>query len=125
MRDVRFKLQPPLGGPGPWTHARLSEFLLSLPNLFLLHGGEQPIPPCAVLNEVFTSGKWDAGMSGGCEWKPFEISDDEYDELVQALALTPNYRFITDAALAEIKSLRQWRSKRLSKYSGRLGKRSS
>jgi len=119
MRDVRFKLHPPVGGPGHWTHATLSEFLFSLPNLFLLHGGEQPIPPLAVLNEVFTSGTWGAGMSGSCEWKAFEISDDEYDELVQALVGAPRFRFVTDAALAEIESLRQWRSKRLSKYSGR------
>jgi hypothetical protein len=119
MMDVRFKLHPPVGGPGHWTYATLPGFLFSLPYLFLLHGGEQPIPPLAVLNEVFTAGKWDAGMSGRCEWKPFEISEHEYDELVQALAAAPNYRFVGDDALAEVKSLRQWRSKVLSKYSKR------
>ena len=120
--DVRFKLHPPVGDPGHWTHAALPEFLLSLPYLFLLHGGEQPIPPLAVVNEVFKSGKWDAGMSGGCEWKPFEISAHEYSELVQALAAHPRYHFVHDDDVADVKSLRQWRGKVLSKHSKRSGK---
>lgn len=122
MMDVRFKHHPGVGGPGHWTHATLSEFLFTLPYLFLLDGSEQPFPPLAVLNEIFKSGKWDAGMSGGCEWKPFEISEDEYDELVQRLAAHPKYRFVSDGDLAAVKSLRQWRGKVLSKYSNRSGK---
>ena len=122
MMDVRFKLHPPVGGPGHWTYATLPAFLLSLPYLFRLDGSEEPIPPLAVLNEVFKLGKWDSGMSGSCEWKPFQISEQEYDELAQGLAALPKYRFVSDGDLAEVKSLRQWRGKVLSKYSKRSGK---
>ena len=123
MRDVRFKQHPGVGGEGPWTFATLADFLFALPYLFVLGSSEQAIPPKAVLNEIFKSGTWDAGMSGGCEWKPFEIAEQEYDELVQALAARAEYRFVSDGDLAEVKSLRQWRSKVLSKYGKRSRKR--
>lgn len=122
MRDVRFKQHPGVGGEGSWTYATLPDFLFALPYLFVLGSNEQAIPPMAVLNEIFKSGTWDAGMSGACEWKPFEISAQEYDELAQALAARNEYRFVDAGDLAEVKSLRQWRSKVLSKYGRRSRK---
>jgi hypothetical protein len=123
MRDVRYKDLPAVGGSGHWTHASLPDFLFAMPYLFVLGISEQPIPPLIVLNEIFRSGKWDAGMSGGCEWKPFEISGQEYDELVQALANRPEYQFVTAGDLAEVTSLRQWQGKLLSKYGRRARER--
>jgi hypothetical protein len=114
MMDVRFKQHAALG-PSQWTYAQLPDFVFSLP-LFMPREYEQPIPPLTVLNEIFTSGKLDAGMSGGCEWKPFEISQGQYDELVQELLTRPQYRFVIDDDLATAKSVRQWRGKVLSKY---------
>ena len=43
------------------------------------------IPPRNVLNEVFTSGGGDAGMSPGAVWEPFSISEGEYTSLVADL----------------------------------------
>ena len=43
------------------------------------------VPPRAIMNEVLRRGSWDAGMSGGCQWTPFEIDDEEWDELASLL----------------------------------------
>ncbi|MFP5214053.1 MAG: hypothetical protein ACLGPL_11820 [Acidobacteriota bacterium] len=43
------------------------------------------IPPLSVMNEKFSSGEDDAGMSGGCVWEPFVITRPEYEEVVREL----------------------------------------
>ena len=43
------------------------------------------VPPLVVLNTVLQSGGSDGGMGPGTTWKPFEISESEYAELVNAL----------------------------------------
>jgi hypothetical protein len=44
------------------------------------------IPPLAVLNEVLRSGRVDAGMSGAVAWKRFELTEDEFRDVVDELA---------------------------------------
>jgi hypothetical protein len=43
------------------------------------------IPPLAVLNQVLQGGGNAGGMGPGTTWKPFTITEQEYDELVAAL----------------------------------------
>jgi len=72
--------------------ADLLQFILDIPYL-LVFG---LIPPISVLNDILRSGLDDAGMSGGCEWEPFEVGPEEYDELIQALLAIPEgiYRVV-------------------------------
>jgi hypothetical protein len=44
------------------------------------------LPPLHVLNSVLRTGSADAGMSGSCEWPPFELSAEEWRELETVLA---------------------------------------
>lgn len=71
----------------PEKELPLDDFLARLP--YVLEGGAAPrpwmIPPPRALNSIFSSGRLDAGMSGGARWDPFEISAREYSELVIAL----------------------------------------
>ena len=43
------------------------------------------IPPLVILNQVLQSGGDSGGMGPGTTWKPFQIDQSEYEELVQAL----------------------------------------
>lgn len=43
------------------------------------------IPPFKVVAKVFRSGGGEAGMSSGCVWQPFQLSEDEYWQAVQRL----------------------------------------
>ena len=43
------------------------------------------IPPFRVVAAMLRSGGGDAGMSPGCVWEPFELSEDEYWQAVQRL----------------------------------------
>lgn len=41
------------------------------------------LPPQSVLNLVLSRGEWDGGMSGGCQWSPFQIDAAEFSVLEQ------------------------------------------
>ncbi len=49
------------------------------------------MPSIANLNKEFLKGRNDKGMSGGTEWKPFTITEDEYAELCEAFATHPRF----------------------------------
>ncbi|MBD2306034.1 hypothetical protein H6G17_10970 [Chroococcidiopsis sp. FACHB-1243] len=68
-----------------------------------------------VPNDFFPSGllpdgnvQYDAGMSGGCSWKPFEITQQEYEELVLDLLTAPGTQFKILDAPQEIQTYSQW-----------------
>ena len=123
MRDVRYKYHGAIG-PSSWTHSSLVEFLFAIPYLFP-RVGKEPIPPLHVLNELLMSGVSDAGMSGGCEWKAFEIDQAEYDELVEELTTMPNRELVLDSELASCRDLKQWRAERMTKYFSRRNRGAS
>lgn len=63
------------------TRGSVAALLRDIP--YLLIGGL--IPPLLVINGVLRKGVDDAGMSGGCRWDPFEITEAELDEVVREL----------------------------------------
>lgn len=82
MRNVKYKTYWSYAGPGIKRAEPLSEFVLDILYLMEVNG---VIPPLAILNKVLLGGGGNGGMSPGTAWKPFEISEEEYNELVQAL----------------------------------------
>ena len=122
MRDVRFQLCSATGPrEAPWTHAALDEFLIwsSVFRISLQKAGV--IPPLSVINEVMASGCHDAGMSGSTKWKPFQISQEEYEELVESLMTNPNFAITEDRELWDRSGFGKWHGAVLSKY-GRKGR---
>lgn len=114
MRDVRYKYHGALG-PSEWRHSSLVEFLFALPYVFF-GPFTQVIPPFHILNDLLASGKREAGMSGGCEWKPFMIAEHEYHELVEELLTMPRLCFVEDPEIADSRDLADWERKVLAKY---------
>ena len=45
-------------------------------------------PPFKIANSIFLSGGGDGGMSPGAIWSPFDITEDEYKELVEGIKKT-------------------------------------
>src|SRR5258708_131517 len=82
VRLVNYKTHWSYLGPGIKRKALLSEFMLDVLYLMEYSG---VIPPLHVLNEVLLSGGNSGGMSPGTSWRPFKISEPEYEELVEAL----------------------------------------
>ncbi len=118
MRELRYK-QYVIGHPsGPWTTGTLKDLLLAMPYLL-----RDLIPPIGILNNLLRNGmpndiypnglpdgkvQVDAGMSGGCAWKPFELSVDKYEELVLELLTDPERNFRQKDPPASIKTIAQW-----------------
>ena len=46
------------------------------------------LPPLAVLNTVFSRGIAGGGMSPETRWSPFQITSDEYSDLIAAIQAT-------------------------------------
>lgn len=69
-------------GPGQLRKSGSAlSLLLSIPYFFV----SEVIPPIFVINDVLKKGVVDAGMSGGCRWKPFQLDEEEYGDLVSKL----------------------------------------
>ncbi len=84
MRDVFYKKLAGIGPGKERKYGSVIDFLLDLPYFPL-----SPAPTLATLNELFARGVLDTGMSGGCEWKPFQITADEYAEVLEELLTDP------------------------------------
>ena len=117
MREVKYKIHPGTGGVATaWEYAPLDEFLLAAPLFAYELKAFGVIPPLHVLNEKFSAGKYDAGMGGACDWKPFEIDSSEYEALVMELTTNSSYNIIEDDELKDKPNFKKWRSALLSKY---------
>ncbi len=117
MRDIKFKNHP---GTGPrntsWEYASLDQFLLKTPLFFYELCVFGVAPPIHILNEKLKTGTYDAGMGGGCDWKPFEIDPIEYEDLVMELTTNPDHKIIEDDELWEKPNFKKWHGALLSKY---------
>ena len=66
------------------------------------------LPPLHVLNSLLRTGISDAGMSGSCEWPPFEITDEEWRELEAALASDEGDRVVYVAPADWVQTPSDW-----------------
>jgi hypothetical protein len=80
MRTLKYYLLHPIGHRRRSTSGSVRKLVEDIPYLMMTL-----IPPRSVLNSVLRKGSHDAGMSGGCEWERFELTVEEYRELVSEL----------------------------------------
>jgi len=94
---------------GDWELVGMDEFLTRhSPTLALIVSGLNQFPPFHILNEELMTGGRDLGMSGGCFWKPFQITQLDYDDLREEMLSSPKYKLEFDEALQHRKSLMDW-----------------
>lgn len=83
MRRVRYRCHWSHLGPATRKQGSLVDLVLDIVYLMDRTG---VIPPFLVLNEVLRDGGNNGGMGPGTTWRPFEITEVEYKELVDALS---------------------------------------
>jgi len=86
MRTLRYSNLHPLGHFEMPTEGTVVDLLFDMPWVLARYA---TVPTLDDLNELFREGSYDAGMSGGCEWEPFEIDTTEYNEIVRAIRQRP------------------------------------
>jgi hypothetical protein len=84
MRTVKYRTSWSYLGSSTKRTQPLIDFVLDI--LYLMEN-TGVVPPLVVLNTVLRSGGTGGGMGPGTTWKPFEISESEYAELVNALRI--------------------------------------
>jgi hypothetical protein len=85
MRTISYVVSGGMGGESR-ERGTVVELLLAIP--YLLTG--RITPPLHVVNDLLLKGIADSGMSGGCTWEPFQVSQPEWEELTTALASLPD-----------------------------------
>lgn len=80
MREISFTVLGGVGGESA-EQGTVVDLLAAVPYLLTT----QLVPPLRVVNDLLTKGSYDAGMSGGCEWEPFQIDASEWNDVKQAL----------------------------------------
>jgi len=63
----------------------MDDFILKLPGIGLIIRKAKVIPPLKIVNELLSTGKCDAGMSGCFEWQPLQIQEKEYQIFKKSL----------------------------------------
>ena len=69
-----------IGGEFP-KQGTVAELLSEIPYLLTA----RIVPPLHVVNDLLAKGLDSAGMSGGCEWEPFQITASEWEDLASHL----------------------------------------
>jgi hypothetical protein len=85
LRPVRYTLSG-MGGYEERIDGDLGSLLREIPYLLI----NRLLPPRRVVNAILAQGFAEAGMSGGCDWEPFEIDEAEWEALRAALAADPD-----------------------------------
>lgn len=93
----------------PWINKSIDRFVLEAAANRHVHGFV--IPPLHFLNEILASGN-----SPPFEWKPFEIDEVEYQQLVEQLMADPGLNVVTDNEFDNAKSLWDWKINMGKKY---------
>ena len=81
MRTLPYTLLPCVGPGETPTEGSVADLLRAIPYLLI----KGLIPPRFLINETLQKGLDDAGMSGGCRWEPFTLSEAEFEEVVADL----------------------------------------
>lgn len=93
MKTFIYQLLPATGNHIVTKVGTLKDLLLDIP--YLIHRPKGIIPPLKVINEILSIGIHDAGMSGGCKWEPFQITEKEFNELISEFASeSAEFRYI-------------------------------
>ena len=121
MFQVRIKVVAGMGDPtGTWEIIDFDEFLVRhCPQLSLYVSICKQFPPFHVLNEELMSGGRDLGMSGGCFWKPFELSSEDYELIKEDMLTNPKLNITYDSELEACKNLKKWCGTVTNKYNPR------
>lgn len=119
METRRYKTHGAIGD-SKWQTGSLVEMLMAMPRARSYVDQWRVVPPIHVLNEILSTGMDDAGMSGGCEWKPFQLSGVEYANLLEELLTSPDLNCERDLELEGATTWKSWEKKLWRKYRSRL-----
>ena len=121
MEQIRIKVLTGIGASdGEWEIVGFDEFLMRhSPGLAMRVYCTKQFPPLHILNEELMSGGADLGMSGGCFWKPFKISEQQYLELSEEMLSSPEYDLEYDKSLEDRLTLKKWCGAVLTKHNPR------
>lgn len=91
---------PDVAGSFLHKEALLADFARDLHWIFI----HKHIPPFQILNEALLAGY----SPREAEWEPFQVTEDEYEELVNELLSNPREGFKRYSAPEDVKSMTQW-----------------
>lgn len=89
------------------------DLLEQMPSVMLIITSVSTFPSLSLLNNIFSKGELDSGMSGGVCWEKFEISNYDLEELKKEVSKKYNVEFKGNPELDSLSSYSEWASKAL------------
>jgi hypothetical protein len=111
MKEIKYTVLLGFGNKETHKHGTVKDLLFDVPYFFREN---DIIPSLQILNDFLQKGISDAGMSGGCRWKPFELDEQEYNELIQQLLTEPTRNLKLIKIPNHIQTYKIWISFRIS-----------
>jgi hypothetical protein len=97
MKTVKYRNMYGVGETSdPWENTSLEEFVKLVPALTYDILAGKVMPSLKKLNDIFKTNESNTGMSGHIMWKPFEIDENEYKDLVEILCTDPNLKLVAE-----------------------------
>jgi len=101
-------------GSEPEDHGYLViDLLEQMPSVMLIITLASTFPSLSLLNNIFSKGELDSGMSGGVCWEKFEISNDDLEELKKEISKKYNVDFKRNPELESLSLYSEWVNKAL------------
>jgi len=101
-------------GSEPEDHGYLLiDLLEQMPSVMLIITSASTFPSLSVLNDIFSKGELDSGMSGGVCWEKFEVSQDDLEELKKEVSRKYNVDFKRNSELESLSTYSEWVGKAL------------
>lgn len=89
------------------------DLLEQMSSVMLIITSASTFPSLSLINNIFSKGELDFGMSGGVCWERFEISNDDLEELKEEVSKKYNIDFKSNPELEALSSYSEWASKAL------------
>ncbi len=113
MRTIKYRICYGVGkNSAPWINEPLEKFVLEV--VAARHANGFVLQPFHFLNEILAKGETEIGM--GFQWKPFELDENEYQELIDILCTDPSLNVSVENEFINAKNLHDWRMKVGRKY---------
>jgi len=96
-------------GCAPEDHGyTVVDLIEQIPPLMIIVLERKILPPLAVLNDLFSRGECDSGMSGGVSWDVFQLNDTDISSIKNVLSEKYKIEFVELGELSAIQTFDDW-----------------
>ncbi len=103
----------PSGENAVYQNYEVADLIEQLASFMLMIEASSNFPALPVLNDLFSKGEFDEGMSGGVQWIVFALTEQERLEIKREISIKYKINFVDNEVLDSLKTYADWFNKSL------------